>query len=210
MTGAMDNTRNVGSGKPGNTGIHPKVFMMMIAMVSMTMLFVALTSALLVKKADTLQWVKFTLPPIFLYSTLVIIVSSVFLHLSYNMYKKGNQTYKVLMGAALFTSLIFCYMQYTGWQDLVKIGMRLDGNVSGSFVYMVTGFHLAHLIGGILALLITFLKHVWKVKDPLEELKRIADINRRINFNVLLIFWHFLGGLWVYLFVFLFSVYKIS
>jgi cytochrome c oxidase subunit 3 len=88
--------------------------------------------------------------------------------------------------------------------------MRLDGNVSGSFVYMVTGFHLAHLIGGILALLITFLKHIWKVKDPVEELKRIADINRRVNFNVLLIFWHFLGGLWVYLFVFLFSVYKIS
>lgn len=192
----------------GNTGIHPKKFMMMLAMVSMTMMFIALTSALLVKKGDTVKWMNFSLPPIFLVSTLVIILSSVTIQWSYKFYIKGQDPYKLLLLATLALSIVFSILQYIGWQQIKAIGFPFNGNVSGSFVYVITGFHLAHLVGGIIAIFITWVSHARKL-SPLDELKRIADVNRKVNMEILLMFWHFLGGLWIYLCAFLYIVYNI-
>lgn len=142
--------------------MHPKKFMMLLGMVSMCMLFAALTSALIVKKADTVSWKNFVLPSNFLYSTFVIIVNSILLQLSYMLYKRSNQSYKLLMIATFLSACVFCVLQYLGWMQLTKIGAPLSGNVSGSFVYLVTGFHVAHLVGGMVVLLITTIVHSLK------------------------------------------------
>jgi len=191
----------------GSAGMHSKKFMMLLGMVSMCMLFAALTSALIVKKADTTSWKNFVLPKVFMYSTFVILLSSVLLQYSYSLYKKMNITYKWVMVGALLTATVFCIMQYFGWMELTKIGAPLSGNVSGSFVYIVTGFHLAHLVGGMLILLITTIRHSLR-PNPIVKVKNIADVEIKVNFEVLLIFWHFLGALWVYLFLFLFIIYN--
>lgn len=189
-------------------GMHPKVFMMLIGMISMSMLFVALTSALIVKKSDTVLWKNFTLPLPFMISTLFIILSSITLQVSFNWFKKGDSRYKPLMGVTFVLSIIFCVFQVLGWNTLSNMGLKLSGNVSGSFVYVVTGFHLAHLFGGMTALLITYIIHLIKTRNSLEEIKLLININKRVNFQVLLIFWHFLGGLWIYLFSFLYLIYS--
>jgi cytochrome c oxidase subunit 3 len=191
----------------GSVGMHSKKFMMLMAMVSMCMLFAALTSALIVKKADTTTWKNFVLPKVFMYSTFVILISSVLLQYSYSLYKKMNMTYKWVMVGALLSATIFGLMQYNGWMELTKIGAPLSGNVSGSFVYIVTGFHLAHLVGGMVVLLITTIRHSLR-QNPDLKVKNIADVEIKVNYEVLLIFWHFLGALWVYLYLFLFIIYN--
>ncbi len=205
----MEANSIVQSNKPINEkGIHPKVFMMMLGMISMSMLFVALTSALIVKKSDTVLWKNFSLPLPFMISTAFIILSSVTLQISYNWFKKGDSRYKPFMGVTVVLSVVFCLFQFMGWNALSDIGMKLSGNVSGSFVYVVTGFHLAHLLGGMIALLVTYLVHLIQTRKSLDEIKLLLNINKRVNFQVLLIFWHFLGGLWVYLFTFLYIIYS--
>ncbi len=188
-------------------GMHPKKFMMLLGMVSMCMLFAALTSALIVKKADTVSWKNFVLPSSFLYSTIVILISSVFLQISYSLYKKSKESYRLAMLATLASAIVFCLLQYQGWMQLTKIGAPLSGNVSGSFVYLVTGFHVAHLLGGMVALLITMLMHFLRSK-PKNEVEMNVVLESTVNYEVLLIFWHFLGALWVYLYLFLFIIYN--
>ena len=188
-------------------GMHPKKFMMLLGMVSMCMLFAALTSALIVKKADTVLWKNFVLPSSFLYSTIVILISSVFLQISYSLYKKSKESYRLAMLATLASAIVFCLLQYQGWMQLTKIGAPLSGNVSGSFVYLVTGFHVAHLLGGMVALLITTLMHFLRSK-PKNEVEMNVALEYTVNYEVLLIFWHFLGALWVYLYLFLFIIYN--
>lgn len=189
------------------SGIHPKKFMMLVSMASMSMLFIALTSALLVKKGDTLKWANFNIPNAFMYSTIVVILSSVSIQWAYSFYRKGQDQYKMLLFVTLLLSIIFTAIQYYGWIQMKELGFALSGNVSGSFVYLITGFHLAHLFGGMVAVAITWLLHIRKL-SPIDELKRIADINKKINLEVLIIFWHFLTVLWVYLYSFLFIVYN--
>jgi cytochrome c oxidase subunit 3 len=191
----------------GSVGLHPKKFMMLIGMVSMTMMFVALTSALLVKKGDTVKWESFSIPSIFLYSTIAIILSSATIQWSLNFYKKGQDQYKFLLFATFLLGVIFTALQYYGWIQIKELGFPLSGNVSGSFVYIITGFHLAHLIAGMLALFITLLLSIIK-RNPIDELKRIADINKKVNYEILVMFWHFLGVLWIYLYSFLYIVYN--
>jgi cytochrome c oxidase subunit 3 len=111
------------------------------------------------------------------------------------------------MLATLASAVVFCLLQYQGWMQLTKIGAPLSGNVSGSFVYLVTGFHVAHLLGGMVALLITTLMHFLRSK-PKNEVEMNVALESTVNYEVLLIFWHFLGALWVYLYLFLFIIYN--
>ena len=190
------------------TGLNTKKFMMLISMVSMSMIFIALTSALLVKKGDTVKWENFKIPSMFFYSTLIVVCSSITIQWAHRFYVKGQDQYKTLLFVTLLLGMVFMLVQYLGWVQLKELGFAFSGNVSGSFVYVITGFHLAHIFGGMLALLITWIKHVRKL-SPVEELKRIADNNKKVNLEVLIIFWHFLGALWIYLYAFLFLVYNL-
>ena len=95
----------------------------------------------------------------------------------------------------MFFSL-FSYFQFKGWQELTNQGVFLTGkgsNVSGSFLYVITLAHLIHLIGGLIALLITAI-NTKKGKHTSKDC---------LGFELTTIYWHFLGLLWVYLFFFL-------
>ena len=63
-----------------------------------------------------------------------------------------------MLGIALVLGFAFMISQYLGWVKLVGMGIYLVGNPSGSFLYVLTGLHLAHLLGGIIALATTTIK----------------------------------------------------
>jgi len=69
-------------------------------------------------------------------------------------------------------------------------------HTSSSFLYVLTGLHVAHLLGGIIALMVVLgnaLKEKYNAKNSL-------------GLEVCSIYWHFLDVLWVYLFLFLFFI----
>ncbi|MBK7183371.1 MAG: cytochrome c oxidase subunit 3 [Bacteroidetes bacterium] len=167
-----------------------------ISMVGMLMIFASLTSAYIVrqKKGD---WLNFELPQMFYISTAIIIISSVSINWALAAAKKND--FKSVKWAALTTLLLgvaFTITQFQAWGALVDQKVFFAGkysNASGSFLYVLTGLHLAHLFGGIIAVFVVWIKSIQQ-KYNSENL---------LGIRLCAIFWHFLDLLWIYLFVFL-------
>lgn len=167
-----------------------------ISMVGMLMIFASLTSAYIVrqKKGD---WLNFELPQMFYISTAIIIISSVSINWALAAAKKND--FKSVKWATLTTLLLgiaFTITQFQAWGALVDQKVFFAGkysNASGSFLYVLTGLHLAHLFGGIIAVFVVWIKSIQQ-KYNSENL---------LGIRLCAIFWHFLDLLWIYLFVFL-------
>lgn len=174
--------------------IHPKKFALIVACGSLMMMFAAFTSAYIVRQAAG-NWLEFRLPNVFFVSTIILLTSSLALHGSYLSFKKGNaQAYRWLMVLSFVLGMGFVVSQYMGWQALVEIGVELTTNPSGSFVYVISGVHVAHVLGGIAALLVALL-HAFTLPYKVTP-------KRKLRFEMTLIYWHFVDLLWVYLLLF--------
>ncbi len=174
--------------------MHPKKFALWLFIVSIIMLFAALTSAYIVKQADG-NWLSFKLPGIFAVNTGIIALSSLTMHLAYLAAKKDLlERIKWWLLTTVILGLLFLVGQYISWVELVKNNVYFVSNyASGSFIYVFTGLHGLHLISGIIFLLITFISSI-RLKIHSKKLVQI---------EMSMTYWHFLGGLWLYLYLFL-------
>jgi len=175
--------------------IHPQVFALWVSFGSIFMMFIALTSAYIVKQASG-NWLEFLIPNEFYISTVIILLSSLTLHGSYVSFNKEKEVpYKLLLVLSLILGAVFLVMQFRGWFTLFDNGIDLKGNTSGSFFYLITILHAAHIVGGIGAMIVAVL-HAYTLKfKPTER--------RRIRFSLVLQYWHFVDILWIFLFAFL-------
>jgi cytochrome c oxidase subunit III len=176
--------------------IHPHKFTLWVGIASIIMMFAGFTSGYIVKRSQA-KWVTFDLPVIFWYSTTVIIVSSITLFLALNAFKQREmQKYRTLVIATLGLGVLFIILQVLGFKQLWGQGITLTGNVSYSFLYIIVGVHALHVIGGIIALLLLFLK---------------AFNNKVRNYDIVPVemtstYWHFVDFLWIYLLIFLMMI----
>jgi cytochrome c oxidase subunit 3 len=176
--------------------IHPHKFTLWVGIASIVMMFAGLTSAYIVKRSQA-NWTTFDLPLIFWFSTVVIILSSVTLHMSNVAFKQRNMIrYRWLVVVTLLLGVAFLVMQSIGFSQLWIKGVTLTKNVSFSFLYVIVGLHGLHIVGGIIALVILFAK----------------AFNRKVrNYNILPLevistYWHFVDALWIYLLIFLMMI----
>lgn len=168
-----------------------------IGIVSIVMLFAGLTSAYVVR-ADNGNWLVFKLPDIAFVSTALITASSITMLMAQMAIKRNNMA---LTSLGLFLTLalgiaFFC-TQWMGWNQLTKQGIFFLGhtaNASGSFLYLIAVTHLAHMTGGIIALMVSLTKALLKKYSASDYL----------GIELTAIYWHFLDLLWVYLFLFLY------
>ena len=174
--------------------MHPKKFALWLFIVSIVMLFAALTSAYIVKQADG-NWLSFKLPEIFVINTIVIALSSLTMHLAYMAAKNDLlQRVKWLLLVTVLLGVLFLIGQYISWSELVNENVYFVSNyASGSFIYIFTGLHGLHLVSGLIFLLITYASSL-RLKIHAKNLLQI---------EMCMTYWHFLGGLWVYLYIFL-------
>jgi cytochrome c oxidase subunit 3 len=173
--------------------MNPKKFAMWLFIVSVVMIFAALTSAYIVRQAEG-NWVYFDLPNLFWINTGIIIASSITMHWAYLSAKRDNL--ELVKTATIITTVLgvaFMVGQFLAWKDLVANRIHFIGNPSGSFVYVLSGLHAAHVTGGVVYLLI-LLGATLKFKVHSKNLNPI---------EMCATYWHFLGGLWLYLFLFL-------
>ncbi len=187
-------TASIGVQEPAQVlSVNKWKFIVWLFIITIVMLFASQTSAYLVRRAEG-NWAEFEIPTIFWISTLILMVSSATMHLSLKAAKSGaNTKLKTLVAITTVLGLVFLGMQYLGWQDLQQQGVFLKGNPSGSFFYIFTGLHMAHLVLGLGILIATFIM-AFRMK---------LDANNTILVEVCATSWHFLDILWIYLFVFL-------
>jgi len=181
--------------KKKRSRIHPHKYALWVACASIVMMFAALTSAYMVRKAGG-NWLEFTLPDVFYYNTVVILLSSITIHGAYLAFNQMNtKLYKTLLVVSAILGVTFLVLQWEGWQALIAQGIELRTNPSSSFLYVISGLHAAHLIGGVVAL---FLALTFAFVQKHEVTPR-----KKLKLELVVHYWHFVDFLWIYLFVFL-------
>jgi len=175
------------------TKIPTLKLLLWLAMVSMVMMFAGLTSGYIVRQAES-NWQVFELPSIFYVSTALLLLSSISIQFAFMGVKKNNfPQLRIGLLVTLGLGLGFAFTQFMSWSALVQNGIFFTGNPSGSFLYVLTGLHLAHLVGGII-----FLMYV-----STRSIQGKYTSGNYLPVELCTIFWHFLDGLWLYLFIFL-------
>lgn len=180
-------------GKGRVRSMNPKKFAMWLFILSIAMIFASLTSAYIVKKAEG-DWLIFNFPQAFVYTSIIIVISSISMHFAYISAKRNNLL-NIRIGLIITALLATAFVigQYISWGELVEQGVYFVGNPAGSFIYIFTGLHAAHLFGGVVFLgIVLFRAFKYKVHS-----KNLLSIEMCTTY------WHFLGGLWLYLYLFL-------
>lgn len=175
--------------------IHPHKFALWVAMGSIVMMFAGLTSAYIVRRSQA-NWLAFQLPVIFWYSTLVILISSLTMHLSVKAFQaREMQRYRSLITATAALGVLFALMQFVGFYSLQSSGVNILGqgsNPSASFLGIITGLHVLHVLGGVVALIVIFIR-AFSLKT-----KSYSSV----PLEIVSTYWHFVDILWIYLFIF--------
>ena len=181
--------------EPG-AGVHPLKFLLWLLIISSSMSFAAFTSGYIVRKGEG-NWLEFNLPSQMMVSALIIILSSLTMQWAYFATKRDNLKQAQLgLGLTLGLGFVFLWSQMKAWSQLVAAHVFFGGataNPAGSFVYVLSGFHGFHIV---CALIFVF-------SVLLMALRYRVHSKAMLWMELCTIFWHFLGGLWLYLHLFL-------
>jgi cytochrome c oxidase subunit 3 len=197
----------IGSGGPvpgggdgrGSGGFHSPVpqrtYMTGLTMgiAAILMFFMALVSAFIVRQGLSTDWRAFPLPPILWFNTAILLLSSFTIETSRRKLARDDQQgFRHWWFATTGLGLVFVAGQLIAWRQLVHAGVYLATNPSSSFFYVLTAAHGIHLLGGIIAL-VAIAYWNW-------DRARVA---RSTATQMAAVYWHFLDGLWIFLFLLL-------
>ncbi len=176
--------------------MHPHKFTLWLGLGSIVMMFAGMTSAYIVKRNQA-NWQGFDLPKVFWYSTIAILLSSITIHLAVKAFKNREMAkYRQLVTVTTVLGILFIVLQIIGFADLNARGIKLVGqgsNVAGSFLFVIAALHMLHVLGGIVVLIVMFVK----------AFGRKSRNYSPVPIEITATYWHFVDGLWIYLFVFL-------
>lgn len=173
-----------------------KKMMLWFGMASIVMTFAGLTSAYVVSKSRP-DWLQdFELPSAFYISTVFIVASSITFYLAKKAIiglRRGTGTILLLITLILGTG--FIVSQFSGFSQIIEEGYYFTGSESSittSFLYAITIVHIAHVVAGIIVLLVVIYNHFKEKYEP----------GQTLGLELGEAFWHFLDFLWVYLILF--------
>lgn len=182
-----------GERRGGPSGIPQRVYVtgITIAMGGILMFFMALVSAFIVRKGLGGDWLPFAMPRILWLNTGILLASSATLIQARRLFKRGDgDGFRHWWAVTTVLGLLFLVGQVIAWRQMVAAGFYLASNASNSFFYVLTAAHGVHLLGGIAALLFVG----WG---------RLRKLTLATGTEIVSYYWHFLDGLWVFLFLLL-------
>ncbi len=182
--------------------VAPSKFNLWLFMLASSMLFAAVVSAFIVHRPDAEQknaWTVFDLPIYFLYSLVIVLLSSITVQYAFNMAKKDEiSANRWFLGSTWVLGILFCLSQFLGWKQLVSLDLTFVNSrpedISASYVYVITALHVLHVLGGIILLSISWVQSI-KLNVHKKNLTLMSITNT---------YWHFVGILWILLYLFLY------
>ena len=172
---------------------------MWVGLASILMLFVALTSAYILRQtrgiSDVQDWVPLEMPAVLWLNTALILISSFSIELARRALRRNDYArFRVWISLTTLLGAGFLAGQIVAWRQLAGQGIYVDTHPHSSFFYLLTSLHALHLLGGIIAL----------AYITIAGLRLRISLRRRTVVNVTALYWHFMDGLWIYLFLLLF------
>jgi cytochrome c oxidase subunit 3 len=151
---------------------------MWVLLTAVVMLFAGLSSAFIVLRGIP-TWQNIEVPRLLWLNTVLLVFSSFALETA----RHGR--IKLWVGISGILGVSFLIGQVVAWRQLVAAGVYLQSTLHSSFFYILTGIHGIHLVGGLVGLAIVFYR-----RRP--ESLRVCALD-----------WHFMGAIWLYLFLFI-------
>jgi len=184
-----------GNGGSGGGGIlaDPARLGLWLFLGTITMLFIGFTSAYIARRASAGWGGELTPPPLLWVNTLLLLASSVTVEAARRRLRRWEPGVTTWLGLTGVLGALFVAGQVAVWRSLTAHGVLLAASAHNSFFYMLTGLHVVHLLGAL----------VWFLA-VLTKARRLAYTPGQDGLGLFATFWHFLGGLWVYLFLLLF------
>lgn len=187
--------------------IHPYKMLLFLGALGSFLIFTFLLIAFSVLHKHTDGQV-FNLPKSFLISTFLILSAS-FTAFRAEQSLKSENTKNLLkyLGLTIVLSALFLSFQCYSWIEMYNRGLFFDGHPSSSFMYVLTGLHMLHLLIGFAFLIYSFAVIGRKTKDNVQELVFFSNPYEKTRLEVLFLFWHYMAGIWLLIFLYLFFTF---
>ncbi|HEX9857504.1 MAG TPA: cytochrome c oxidase subunit 3 [Paracoccaceae bacterium] len=148
----------------------------------------ALFSSAFVMRTGYADWQPVPMPPVIWVNTLILVLSSICLHVAVRAARRGDaQLLHLSLGAGGLSALAFLAGQLVAWRALMAGGYFLADNPANSFFYLITGLHGLHILGGLIGL-----GRVWLRLGDGASPARV-----RLGVELCATYWHFLLGVWI-------------
>jgi cytochrome c oxidase subunit 3 len=183
--------------------MHPYKMLMLLGILGVAMIFMFLVIAYSVSITNHTQLLEVRLPKIITLGTIILLGSSIALNMAVKAFHEDNmRQLNFMIFLVLLMGAIFTGCQFLGWLGLKESGVFFVGPSSGTFLYVISGLHLIHLAGGMLLLVLAFVKSYQVRRDPVKALIMVTNPFDRLRLELLSVYWHFLTALWLLLFFF--------
>ncbi|MFI5171089.1 MAG: heme-copper oxidase subunit III [Chitinophagales bacterium] len=179
---------------------NPAIIIVNFLMAGIVLLFVGLAYGYIFTMGS--NWLEFKLPKIFWLSTASIISVSILLRSTLKFYDSDKPAkLKRNILAALIMACLFVFCQVSGWITLQKQGIVLDTSPSVSYLYVLTGLHILHVLAGIIFLVVAVVRSYLNTANEVSSLLFFSDPVKRTRLKLLNTYWHTIDFLWVFLFL---------
>ena len=183
--------------------LHPHQTLLGLAMIGSGLMFAYFMVAFAASQTAITQ-AALSLPKAFILSTLVIIFSSFWLVKVTQAFAqeqfgelRQNLSWVMLLG------ILFTLLQAWGWYQLLSTPIEAPGQITTkNYLFLMSGLHFLHLLGGLIFLLSVRWRVAKAAKDPVHSLITSTTPYRRVQIRMLVRFWHYLDLVWVVLFLF--------
>jgi cytochrome c oxidase subunit III len=181
---------------------EPLSFMLYLGIFGSVLLF-AFIIFVFVQKELGMNDIPIKIPFTFWASTIVILISSITLFKAKEYLNSEHfPEFRWMTGASYFLGLLFLLLQLMGWTELLNSGITMSNSTGGSFTYILSGLHIFHTLGGVIAL--TFLvREAFRKTSYVDSYVFSVNPPNQLKIKLISIYWHFLDILWLLIFLFL-------
>lgn len=182
-------------------GLHPYEMMLYLGMFGSGLIFLFLVIAFISSGLNQLEGLNHRIPVAFLISTFLLILSG-YTATKMRLYYQEENIPKLesALRNTFMLGVIFTILQFAGWRELADMGINFTGLPSGSFLYLLSGIHVFHLLGAMIFAIILLLQLRKTQEDGIRKLILVTNPFEKMRIRLFTVYWHFMDAIWLILF----------
>ncbi len=181
---------------------EPFSFMLYLAIIGSILLFLTILLVFIMKEVRNID-IPVSIPKVFWLSPALILASSYTLNQANKTFRNEKfRQYRLHIALTLALGILFILLQLLGWKQLLNLGITMSNNTGGMFIYVLSGLHIFHTLGGIIAL-VSANKDAFQRLNYVDSFVYSVNPPKQLKIKLISIYWHFIDILWLILFIFL-------
>lgn len=181
--------------------LHPYETLLYLGMVGSGLIFLFLVIAFVFSGSNQLAGSNHRIPIAFLVSTFMLILSGyTATKMRLHFQEENISKLESSLRNTFMLGVIFTILQFAGWKELTDMGISFTGLPSGSFLYLLSGIHIFHLLGAMVFALILLFQLRKTQEDGIRKLILVTNPFEKMRIRLFTVYWHFMDVIWLVLF----------